>query len=168
MSWTNCKDSCQRNLWSAVLYLAIMKFSNGLLLIYWLQESLTTENNGGSRRVACPASFSSFCDFFLPKLGGRPPPSPAPSSRSATGEAVPGILQVKDVSSQRTRCVYPRPPSYYSSVMPLLCDETKTGRLREQDGRRVSRELKLNRVSVICHDPAVRPCGARLSSSSSS
>ena len=55
------------------------------------------------------------------------------------------MLQVKAVGSQRIRCGYLRPPPYYSSFMPLSCDQTKPGRLWEREWRWSSRELKTER-----------------------
>ena len=69
--------------------------------------------------------------IFFTQIRGRSPPGP--SLISATGEAVLGILQVRVVGS----------------LMTLLCDRTKTGRLWEQDGRWASRELRLNSCQTI-------------------
>lgn len=146
MSWTNCEDSCQENLCSAVLsrhneihhmdYRLSLGWKNVLLQRTVVDSDFEFVRNGvGGRKGCLPTGFSSFCNFFftqnkgpLPLPGPLPPP---PTPRSATGEAVLGRLHVKTVASQRTRYGYPTE----LVLNAVIIWSNNTGRLWEQDGR---------------------------------
>lgn len=93
MSWTNCEDSCQENLCSAVLsrhneihhmdYRLSLGWKNVLLQRTVVDSNFEFVRNGvgGGGRVACLLAFLPSAIFFSPKIKGpslSPGPSPHP------------------------------------------------------------------------------------------